>query len=87
MSNGPTSDWFHQAALAVGFVAHAEGWLADSDRVKRAVYTLYESGEWPERPPPGLPVHAVAVRPPLAFPGDLGQDAPTRLSTRRTEEV
>ncbi len=47
MTVGPLSDWFHQAALAVGFVAHAEGWLGDSDRVKRAVYALYETGEWP----------------------------------------
>lgn len=30
-------------SLAVGFVAHAEGWLADSNRVKRAVDTLDES--------------------------------------------
>jgi hypothetical protein len=43
----PTADWFHQAALAVGFVAHAEGWLHDSERVRRAVYHLYERGEWP----------------------------------------
>lgn len=39
--------WFHQAALAVGFVAHAGGWLHDSGRVRRAVYHLYEHGEWP----------------------------------------
>ena len=37
----------HDLALAVGFVAHAEGWLHDSDRVRRAVYHLYEYGAWP----------------------------------------
>lgn len=49
--SGPPDDvltlWFHQAALAVGWVAHAEGWLPDSERVRRAVYALYETGEWP----------------------------------------
>jgi hypothetical protein len=38
---------FHTCALAVGFVAHAEGWLHDSERVRRVVYHLYERGEWP----------------------------------------
>lgn len=41
------TEWFHQCALAVGFVAHAEGWLHDSGRVRAAVYHLYERGEWP----------------------------------------
>jgi hypothetical protein len=41
------ADWFHQCALAVGFVAHAEGWLHDSERVRAVVYHLYERGEWP----------------------------------------
>ena len=50
MTDSPADDWFHQAALAVGFVAHAEGWLADSERVRRAVYALYETGEWPAGP-------------------------------------
>jgi hypothetical protein len=48
--SGPPEDvlavWFHQAALAVGFVAHAGGWLHDAERVRRAVYHLYETGEW-----------------------------------------
>jgi hypothetical protein len=37
------SDPFHQFALAVGFLAASEGWLHDSERVKRAVYELYEA--------------------------------------------
>jgi hypothetical protein len=41
---------FHQCALAVGFVAHAEGWLHDSERVRRVVYHLYERSEWPDDP-------------------------------------
>ena len=39
---------FHAVALAVGFVAHAEGWLGDSLRVRTSVYTLYETGDWPQ---------------------------------------
>ena len=38
---------FHTAALTVGFVAAAEGWLHDSLRVRTAVYALYETGDWP----------------------------------------
>lgn len=38
---------FHAVALAVGFVAHAEGWLHDSERVRRVAYHLYERGAWP----------------------------------------
>lgn len=34
---------FHHCALAIGFIAHAKGWLHDSERVKRAVYELYEA--------------------------------------------
>ncbi len=47
MTAAPLDEWFHQAAVAVGFVAHAEGWLHDSERVRVAVYHLYERGEWP----------------------------------------
>lgn len=39
---------FHLAALAIGALAHAGGWLHDSERVKRCVYALYERGEFPE---------------------------------------
>ena len=56
MSDDPLTDWFHQAALAVGFVAAAEGWLGDSERVKRVVYALYETGEWPADGPPAAGV-------------------------------
>jgi hypothetical protein len=46
----PLTNWFHQAVLAIGFIAAAEGWLHDSERVKRVVYHLYEYGELPAHP-------------------------------------
>ncbi len=36
------ADCFHRCALAAGLVAHAEGWLHDSERVKRLAYQWYE---------------------------------------------
>ena len=49
MSGGDIwADRFHAVALAVGFVAHAEGWLDDAERVRAVVYHLYERGEWPD---------------------------------------
>ncbi|MFO0847827.1 MAG: hypothetical protein U0871_04590 [Gemmataceae bacterium] len=60
MTEDLLSDWFHQAALAVGFVAAAEGWLGDAERVKRTVYAVYESGEWP---PDSLPPTRVTTPP------------------------
>jgi len=38
------SDRFHWCALAAGFVAAAEGWIHDSERVKRLAYQWYAEG-------------------------------------------
>jgi hypothetical protein len=38
------SNRFHFCALAAGFIAVAEGRLADSTYVQRLCYDLYESG-------------------------------------------
>jgi hypothetical protein len=43
------NDRFHWCALAVGFLAASEGWLHDSDRMKREVYAMYESGAFKDR--------------------------------------
>jgi hypothetical protein len=37
-------DRFHSCALAAGYIAQAEGRLADSDYVKQLAYELYEQG-------------------------------------------
>lgn len=51
MSADIMGEWFHQASVAVAFVAFREGWLHDSERVRRAVYDLYEHGELRHAPP------------------------------------
>lgn len=35
-------DMFNSCALAAGFMAHAEGRLADSEYVRQLAYSLYE---------------------------------------------
>lgn len=42
MTDNFLDDLFHRAALAAGFIAHAEGRLADSEYVKRLCYQMYE---------------------------------------------
>lgn len=48
------NDRFHWCALAVGFEAAIEGWLHDSERVRRETYAFYESGGFRDRMPPDL---------------------------------
>jgi len=34
---------WHYASLAAGSIAHEQGWLHDSERVKRLAYAMYEA--------------------------------------------
>jgi hypothetical protein len=34
---------WHYTSLAAGSIAHEQGWLDDSDRVKRLAYAMYEA--------------------------------------------
>lgn len=46
------SNRFHWCALAAGFLAASEGWLHDSERVRRLADEWYEQGAFADRVPP-----------------------------------
>jgi hypothetical protein len=65
------NDRFHWCVLAAGFLAASEGWLHDSERVKRLAYQWYEEGAFADRVPTNRQPAGTSLSHPPRAPGSL----------------